>query len=84
MLSKRQRTGENDGKNGTYPDPPCTPFPHFGTDAIHAGQDPEQWASNAVVPLISLSTTFKQESPGVMPGVRSLTFHNFLFTINLK
>lgn len=68
MLSKRQRTGENDGKNGTYPDPPFTPFPHFGTDAIHAGQDPEQWASNAVVPLISLSTTFKQESPGVMPG----------------
>ncbi|XP_030851563.1 cystathionine gamma-lyase [Strongylocentrotus purpuratus] len=68
MSTKRQRTGENDEKNGTYPDPPFTPFPHFGTDAIHAGQDPEQWASNAVVPLISLSTTFKQESPGVMPG----------------
>jgi cystathionine gamma-lyase len=40
------------------------PFPHFGTDAIHAGQDPEQWNSKAVVPLISMSTTFKQSGPG--------------------
>jgi len=36
---------------------------HFGTKALHAGQDPEQWESMAVVPPISLSTTFKQESP---------------------
>ena len=41
-----------------------TPFPHFATDAIHEGQEPEQWSSRAVVPLISLSTTFKQEEPG--------------------
>ena len=40
------------------------PFDHFGTDAIHAGQEPEQWKSKAVVPLISMSTTFKQEAPG--------------------
>ena len=39
-------------------------FPHFATQAIHAGQDPDQWASKAVVPLISLSTTFKQDTPG--------------------
>lgn len=39
-------------------------FPHFATEAIHAGQDPDQWASKSVVPLISLSTTFKQETPG--------------------
>jgi cystathionine gamma-lyase len=39
-------------------------FPHFATQAIHAGQDPDQWASRAVVPLISLSTTFKQDTPG--------------------
>ena len=38
----------------------------FGTDAIHAGQDPEKWECRAVVPLIGLSTTFKQESPGVL------------------
>ena len=39
-------------------------FPHFATTAIHVGQDPDRWTSKAVVPLISLSTTFKQESPG--------------------
>jgi len=40
------------------------PFAHFSTDAIHAGQDPEQWNCKAVVPMISMSTTFKQEAPG--------------------
>ena len=40
------------------------PFPHFATDALHAGQDPDQWNSKAVVPPISLATTFKQEEPG--------------------
>jgi len=39
-------------------------FAGFGTDAIHAGQEPEKWESRSVVPLIGLSTTFKQESPG--------------------
>lgn len=36
---------------------------HFDTNAIHAGQEPEQWNSLAVVPPISLATTFKQMSP---------------------
>lgn len=44
------------------------PFPHFSTDALHAGQDPGQWNCKAVVPLISLSTTFKQEAPGKHAG----------------
>lgn len=39
-------------------------YPHFGTLATHAGQEPEQWKSLAVVPPISLSTTFKQLTPG--------------------
>ncbi|NXU50255.1 CGL lyase, partial [Turnix velox] len=39
-------------------------FRHFATQAIHAGQEPEQWRSAAVVPPISLSTTFKQPEPG--------------------
>ncbi|KAG9471320.1 hypothetical protein GDO78_015222, partial [Eleutherodactylus coqui] len=39
-------------------------FKHFATEAIHAGQEPEQWNSMAVVPPISLSTTFKQHGPG--------------------
>ena len=39
------------------------PFPHFATSAIHSGQEPEQWTSHAVIPPISLSTTFKQFEP---------------------
>lgn len=38
-------------------------FPHFATQAIHTAQDPDQWESRAVVLPISLSTTFKQDSP---------------------
>jgi len=41
-------------------------FESIGTDAIHAGQEPEKWESRPVVPLIGLSTTFKQVSPGVL------------------
>ena len=36
---------------------------HFATKAAHSGQEPEQWNSMAVVPPISLSTTFKQDGP---------------------
>lgn len=39
-------------------------FKSFATEAIHVGQEPEQWNSMAVVPPISLSTTFKQDEPG--------------------
>ncbi|VDK83094.1 unnamed protein product [Onchocerca ochengi] len=39
-------------------------FPHFGTNAIHAGQEAEQWDTNQIIPPISLSTTFKQPKPG--------------------
>ncbi|XP_066857509.1 cystathionine gamma-lyase [Anser cygnoides] len=44
------------------------PFGHFATQAIHAGQEPEQWRSGAVVPPLSLSTTFKQRAPGQHAG----------------
>ena len=40
-----------------------TPFPHFATNALHEGQEPEQWKSMAVVPPISTATTFKQFAP---------------------
>ncbi|XP_027729920.1 cystathionine gamma-lyase [Vombatus ursinus] len=43
-------------------------FPHFATHAIHEGQEPEQWTHQAVVPPISLSTTFKQKAPGQHAG----------------
>lgn len=36
----------------------------FATRAIHVGQEPEQWKSLAVVPPLSMSTTFKQLAPG--------------------
>ena len=40
------------------------PFEHFATNALHAGQDPEKWNSRAVIPPISMATTFKQDLPG--------------------
>eukprot|EP01100_Stratorugosa_tubuloviscum_P002322 TRINITY_DN153_c1_g2_i1.p1 TRINITY_DN153_c1_g2~~TRINITY_DN153_c1_g2_i1.p1 ORF type:complete len:383 (-),score=82.83 TRINITY_DN153_c1_g2_i1:2-1150(-) len=39
----------------------------FATKAIHIGQEPDQ-ISGAVIPPISLSTTFQQNSPGVHKG----------------
>ncbi|XP_059617217.1 cystathionine gamma-lyase [Phlebotomus argentipes] len=32
----------------------------FATKAIHAGQDPDEWSGNPVIPPITMSTTFKQ------------------------
>lgn len=40
------------------------PFEKFGSVAIHAGQDPDQWPHGAVVPPISMASTFKQDGPG--------------------
>lgn len=51
--------------------PAALPRPaHFGTDAVHVGQEPDP-ATGAVIPPISLSTTFKQNAPGE-PKVRQL------------
>ena len=36
----------------------------FGTRAIHAGQEPNQWPHGAVIPPICVSTTFAQPAPG--------------------
>jgi len=38
-------------------------FPHFATNAIHVGQDAENWSNWECVPPICLATTFKQEHP---------------------
>ncbi|XP_067678296.1 cystathionine gamma-lyase-like [Haliotis asinina] len=35
----------------------------FNTEAIHAGVDPMQWSHRAVVPPITLATTFRIEEP---------------------
>lgn len=37
--------------------------PSFATKAIHVGSEPEQWHSWAMVPPISMATTFKQTAP---------------------
>lgn len=38
--------------------------PTFATRAIHEGNEPEQWRHLAVVPPITLATTYKQDAPG--------------------
>lgn len=35
----------------------------FATKAVHAGQDPAKWNHRAVIPPISMSTTFQQFAP---------------------
>ena len=42
--------------------------PAFATKAIHVGQEPEKWNSRAVVPPITLATTFKQDAPAQHRG----------------
>eukprot|EP00045_Choanoeca_perplexa_P004130 m.35639 g.35639 ORF g.35639 m.35639 type:complete len:480 (+) comp12411_c0_seq1:21-1460(+) len=44
------------------------PFAHFATDAVHAGQEPENFKHWPCVPPISLATTFKQPTPGETMG----------------
>ncbi|KAI1696060.1 cys/Met metabolism PLP-dependent enzyme domain-containing protein [Ditylenchus destructor] len=40
----------------------------FGTTAIHAGQQPERWNMNQVVPMISTASTYKHPVPGEPKG----------------
>ncbi|KAK6737690.1 hypothetical protein RB195_020037 [Necator americanus] len=55
-------------RDGTTKEMSTEAFPHFGTAAIHVGQEPEQWDMNQVVAPISLSTTYKQDRPGEPKG----------------
>jgi len=48
---------------------------HIATKAIHAGQHPEP-ITGAVMPPISLSSTYAQESPGVHKGFEYSRSHN--------
>lgn len=50
---------------------PMDHFDHIGTDCVHAGFDYDK-ETGAVMPPISLSTTFKQSSPGVPIGVSDI------------
>ncbi|XP_072018947.1 putative cystathionine gamma-lyase 2 [Amphiura filiformis] len=70
MAAKRQRVENGNGVNFVNGDDTSgdSTFPHFATDAIHAGQDPKRWKSLAVTPLICMSSTFAQDKPGNCPG----------------
>ncbi|KAG7513340.1 cystathionine gamma-lyase [Solea senegalensis] len=63
MDSKKKQDEQSDVFAGFH-----AAYKSFATEAIHVGQEPEQWKSMAVVPMISLSTTFKQLGPGNHAG----------------
>ncbi|GFS99857.1 cystathionine gamma-lyase [Nephila pilipes] len=44
------------------------PVAEFATRAIHDGQDPNKWKHKAVIPPISLATTFQQFAPAEHAG----------------
>ncbi|XP_072417074.1 cystathionine gamma-lyase-like [Chiloscyllium punctatum] len=43
-------------------------FEQFSTQALHVGQEPEQWKSMAAVPSISLPDSLKQSTSGQLAG----------------
>lgn len=58
--------------------------PHFGTKAIHVGQNPDQWSFKDVVPPISLTTTYKQYGPSVHAvSFLFLNFYNCYFFFSI-
>ena len=56
----------------------------FSTLAVHAGQNPKQWKSWAVIPPISLSTTFAQPEPAHPVVSRIQTNQNEIELIKLN
>jgi len=54
------------------------PYPHFSTQAIHVGQEPEQWRSRAVVPPISMATIFKQDELGKRAVCNFVCVHSLI------
>ncbi|KAF4521417.1 hypothetical protein B566_EDAN010574 [Ephemera danica] len=54
---------QNMSENGFLPQDPG-----FATRAIHEGQEPSQWNSRAVIPPITLATTFQQDGPAQHRG----------------
>jgi len=46
----------------------------FSTRAIHVGSEPDA-LTGAVIPAISLSTTYKQDSVGIHKACTSLLLH---------
>ncbi len=66
-------TNSHNGANGQHVDSKYSSF-EFATRAIRAGQEPSQWTSRAVVPPISMSTTFEQYSPAVTAVSDSLLY----------
>lgn len=61
-LSAGPQKADKDAENQKFKEE--HPKARFETDAIHIGQEPERWPGQAVVPVISMATTFKQLEPG--------------------
>ena len=40
-------------------------FPSFGTDAIHAGQDPAKFNFKSAVPPITMASTYQRSDTGI-------------------
>lgn len=53
----------------------------LATRAVHAGQDPEKNSVLAVVPPISVATTYQQPYPA-QPVVSKIFFFKFFFCFN--
>ncbi|CAF3330145.1 unnamed protein product [Rotaria socialis] len=61
VSSTFQRDDKNEEMKRNHEQMPRT---GIETDAIHVGQEPERWPGHAVIPPISMATTFKQLEPG--------------------
>ena len=59
------------------------PYEGFGTDAIHAGQEPEKWESRSVVPLIGKLIKFKKY-PSDYLRLSFKIFKHFYFIFDIR
>lgn len=50
----------------------------FASKAIHAGQDPAKWTHRAVIPPISMATTFQQFAPAQHAVIIIILFVNLI------
>ncbi len=77
-MQHNQLTNDFDGANGLdYEEEYDSKYSKakFATRAIHAGQDAKQWTSRAVIPPISMATTFEQYSPANFAVSEFFIFH---------
>lgn len=71
-----ERTMITNGENGENGE---SGIAAIATRAIHAGQEPSRWRSRAVVPPITLSTTYQQTGPNETAVSHSLRMETTVF-----